>query len=358
MKKLLLTLPLVLLFFGLKANPVSPPPLISEIKFDGGQWVIELSNLYYSGYFQLANLDSLKLKSNTGEAFFKSGITFNANHIAIITVDSLLSPLFINSTSDEISIVNKNGLYMNDPVIFGNAYGSGPTAPTAGQSIKVVYFQFPNNKFYIVKDNQPSIGSDPFVATQHAIGHISAHLFDSVGSPVSQANIVYCGQTMSGIPENYSDSTGFFAQDLYSGRQTILIYYPSSVIQDVAQVNVEPDSTIHYDFNLNNIIVGINTYEPYTQCTFTAYPNPSASSFTINVGMPGKTGFSKGLVKIYSMSGEIVKMIPLRPAGTNGEYSVTWDGKAYDNDAPSGEYLGVLFIDGNKVATTKLMLSR
>jgi len=54
----------------------------------------------------------------------------------------------------------------------------------------------------------------------------------------------------------------------------------------------------------------------------------------------------------------MIRIIPVDISSKQSKYSVEWDGKCYDNSVTSGIYCYHLELDGRKVATNKLAITK
>ena len=105
------------------------------------------------------------------------------------------------------------------------------------------------------------------------------------------------------------------------------------------------------------IYVNAKNYSLKNNFSLTAFPNPSTGKTTISVELPSNNQNSKALIKIYDLTGELVNIIPVDNV-RDSFASVTWNGKGKYNDLSSGLYTCSLEINGNTVASQKLIIKK
>lgn len=367
MKKILILFTLCFSIGFTNANPIPMPPVISEFYLiNDSTWYLEIvipSMLYYN-----TNFDGMRIETSSGESFFKNGIALTLDSIIIITSDSMQSAVYVNRDGDFIRILSNGGGEM-DCIYFGSNSWSQITAPSPGQSI--VNYQYECYSFslelstihYLVKDNSPSIGYNPFLPTD-ALGTFCGHVYDSGLNPVNMINIGYhtCYFASQSICDCYTgtahtDSTGFFSIQEYSRNHFVEIYFqPYNVLGD-SYINIEPDSMNYYDFILDTLLVGSNLNEFGQKTGLSCYPNPSNCETTISFSLPQTRRNMSALIKIYKPDGEMVTILPVELCGNLYSYSVIWNGRYYDNTPAQGIYFCKLEIDGQQIATSKLIIS-
>ncbi len=379
MKKIVTILFVLLAFNLLKANPlVAPlPPIISEIYFDSsGNWIIELST---SGYYDFVNLDNLRLISSSGTAQFKTGIAVN-DSIICVTQDSMQSPLYFDKNGDFVNIQQYIGSWIDfdliDPVYFGNYTNSYINQPFPGQSLIMVESTDPWGSSFIhflAKDNTPSLGSNLYNTDSR--GTFSGYIYDSLNNPIPYAKIEYFFNAYNYYNSDYydvdlfffyeiiADQNGFFEDTLMYGRNyEIKIYADSLNMYDtIITITIEPDSVNYYEFVLNSELLFVNVENALIKKDFSliSYPNPFNSETTISFNLPAPINFSRAIIKIFNIQGEIVRILPVNISDKNAErYSVIWDGQGNNNSLSSGNYYYTLEIDGKKVVTNKMLLMK
>ncbi len=366
MKKVIISL-LLLFSLGLvKANPISLPPVISEFYLvNDSTWYLEL--FFDPVYYPDTTLDGYQIITSTDTVQFFNGIHFLSGNIVVITQDSMQHHLSVHRTGDFIRI-EKDGMYI-DEIGFGNNMYSMIDSPFPGQSIvNYAYGCFdtfnmqPATYYKPVKENIPSIGLNPFQASVY-MGNFTGKVFDLNHNPITGIKI--------GNPANYyepsgtcnveftglTDSSGGFNFYIRSGRHYVRIYTLSAILLDTA-VNIEPDSVNYYEFVLDTLLNRITFNSIYHNYLLSCYPNPSNGRTTITFDLQKNIQDLNPLIKIYNSTGEIIKILPIDFSGKERKYSVEWDGKSYDNSVASGVYYYNLELDGKKVATNKLVITK
>src|ERR1035437_1106025 len=357
----------------MKANPIAPPPVISEFYLvDSSHWYLEL---VFLPPYNFTTLNGFKIVTSSGTFYLKNGIHIIQDSIIVITQDSLQTLLQINRNGDFIKILDSamtgNG-YPMDQLYFGNISGSQISAPKQGQSIvkygyTCAYSMTPTVIYCFVKDNHPTIGFNafkPFNAIGTTTrGTFSGIVYDYVHQPVKGihvGNVYYtipCGVSacQTYFCSALTDSTGKFSLPEYSGRYGVDVFFKYSRIFVSTTVNIESDSINYYEFTIDTTLTGVNTYSLQKKIDLICSPNPSTGETTISFGMPAGRHYTKALIKIYNSNGEMVRILPVSINSSQIQYAVKWDGLCSDNSAASGIYFCNLELDGQKVASNKII---
>jgi len=363
MKKIILLFTFLSLIVSsnLKANPTYPPPVTSELYFNNNDWTLELNFVL----FQFGNpvSDSLVIITSTDTVAFKPGFKIPINTPILITKDSLLYPLSINKNGDFVRIEEKyNGSFYNldnwAPFAFGNIANAQVSAPLPGQSIKCYRCyggDYGEAMYYIVKDNHPTLGTDAFMASDSS--SFSGYIYDSNHTPIPNLNLI--GNIIVCPPYAYSlptDINGHFScQNLYSYIRHIYISKQFCNTIDTT-FSIEPDSAYVMDFTFNNCYDGLNDISKQKNYSMQIFPNPGSENFTFQISAP-ELNYTNGLIKIYNIAGELVNIIPINK--THDSFaSVSWSGKGRYNELPSGIYTCSFEINGNTVASQKLIIKK
>lgn len=348
----------------IKANPIAPPPVISEFYLvNDSTWHLELffDPLFYNDTI----LDGYQITTSTGTALLKNGIHITPGSIIVITQDSLQSLLYINRAGDFIQI---HGGFAQDEIRFGNNQYSMINSPFQGQSIVKysygcydTYNQQPATNYKIVKENTPSIGSNPFQASVF-MGTFSGKVFDMIHTPMSGIRIgnqaLYYAPPYICIVDFgcvVTDSTGEFNILIKSGRHDVQFFTASAILLDTI-INIEPDSINYFEINIDTLLNHNASNSIHQNFLLSSSPNPSNGKTTISFELPENIHYSNILIKIYNSSSEIIRILPI--SDKQSKYSVEWDGKCYDNSIASGIYYYNLELDGKKVATNKLIITK
>jgi len=364
MKKIFILFIVMFSFGFVKANPVVPPPVISEFYLiNDSTWYLEL--VFLQPYYFYPNLDGFQIISSSGTSPVKNGISITPDNILVLTQDSLQNLLHFIREGDFIFIESPTGII--DQIIYGSIPGSLIAAPLPGQSLVNFAFQCIENSewtttYHLVTDNDPTIGSSPFQPSE-ATGTFMGFVFDNEHHPVPG---IYIGNSLhydeppfvcgNFFESTISQSDGSFSILEYSGRYPVEIFFQPSYIFTDSVINIEPDSNNYFEFTLDTLFSGIdpNSFNP--DISFSCYPNPTTGETTIS--FPSGTHFTKAIIKIYQSNGEIIRILPVNTLDSQNRYSVKWDGLGSNNLVPSGIYYFHLELDGRKVATSKIIIAR
>lgn len=367
MKKLII---FFILFFSIgfiKANPIPPPPIISEFYIvNDSTWYVEL--VFSSSYYTNTNLNGFRIESSSGIAYIKHGISVTLDSIIVLTQDSMVSPLYFDRNNDYINFEDSLG-YPYDGIYFTN---NSWYAPSYGQSL-VRYVldcwdyneNAPSTQILLVKDNNPTIGYDPFTGSS-CHGIFTGIVYDNGHNPVPGIhvgnNLYYlapsyaCGNYFS---SPVTDSSGVFSAWEYSISFNVKLFYePSGLVMMDSVIYIEPDSTNYYEFTIDTLLTGLHINPYQTTIALSTFPSPSNGETTISFSIPSGRYFSKALIKIYDSNGEIVKIIPVNTNDPQNKYSVKWDGLCGSYSAASGIYYCNLELDGQKIATDKIIIAK
>jgi hypothetical protein len=350
------------------SNPIEPPKVISELYIvNDSTWYLELvfSDVYTSTLY----FDNLSISSSSGTCSFKHGIQINHDTVIVITNDSLQTPLYLHRNGDFIRIF---GSMVSDQIAFGETIDSQIAAPLPGQSIaRYDYscFDISSNDassiMFLVKENNPSIGTHPFQPTTF-MGTFTGYVFDKFHRPLSGI-ILGDSHYYVGAPtyycQNYShnistDSTGFFSVNEYSGRRRIELFLNSTAVYGDSTIDIEPNVLNYYEFTLDSLNASIEGNIQYKKISTTCFPNPSTNGTTIAFELPARGSVQNILIKIYNGVGEIVKIIPVNPSSTSTKYSVNWDGFDDSKKVSAGIYYYAIEIDGRKTASNKIVIKQ
>jgi hypothetical protein len=343
----------------IQANPVLPPPVISELLIiNDTTWYLEV--VFQSSYpWWNSTLNGSALQTNEGIAYFKDGIHIIPDSVLILTQDSMQSSLIIKRAGD-ILVLPGLGQF-----IFGNIIGSRVTAPLPGQSLVTVIRCCNSNygwetEYITAKDNTPSIGFHPF-AVVNGEGTLSGRVLDKQNSPVPSTSLgryslalapqYWCGKF---LPLAYTDSAGYFSVDFISGIYFLDIYKGQNGILGTVWVTIEPDSVIFCDIQLDTVLVGMEEITRSFDFHLRSFPNPVMEETMISFNLPPYLRGEKALIKIYTAGGEMLKILPVQESVPGNNHSISWD-QDVSGGVSSGIYICTLEIAGTKVATTKII---
>lgn len=344
----------------LRANPLPPPPYISEIYFEGNEWFIEV--VLWDDVFWDTNLDNYRLVCSSGQAQFKLGIDIIFPEWMIITQDSMLTPLTINKFGDFVDIEyqfnNEAWSSLGMPIYFGDFEYSWVNYPFEGQSI--VNKKIPDYDFYYfywpVKDNSPTPGSSFFETTAH--GTIAGRVLDKNLVPVGGIEIKYCSNCGWTLPPFWTDSDGYFSHNMYARNYEISLMWGGISLLDTL-VTIEPDSTTWCDYYLDTILVDIPENMITTEISFGNYPNPFSDNTTFVVKLPEGQRYQEGRIVVYDMTGKEVynQVIRQEMVGSSTVFH-QWNPGNNPEILQLGEYISCLVLDGAVVGKTKSICVR
>jgi len=343
MKKIITFLFLILVGI-LIANPIAPK-YFSEIFFEEDDWQIELAYTDFFGEWGFNNLDNHRLTTNVDTAYFKSGIDLTNTSIIVINQDSLLTNLFIDKTSDDVRLELFNGYEWVeiDHVIWGTYQ---PFILYEGQSLVKMYFDYWG---YIgVKDNEPTLGYEPFYSD--ARGILSGRVYDSDNNPINGAEISIV-PTFS--PDVYTNDTGYFEMvDIVTMiYQQLHISFNQFNLDPPGYYYVEPDSITYYEFILDIPNAIDNQINLHNDCNLSNYPNPFNPSTEISFETTKL--HEETQIEIYNSRGQRIRQISI----FNNQPSITWNGKnSIGKACPSGVYFYKLVSNGEDLAVNKMLL--
>ena len=339
MKTFIITL-FFLSFSMLVANPIAPV-IISELYFEGSDWTIELFDYYEFG---LTNLDGCYIMSSSDSAYFNNGICFEPGEIILVTEADLQSPLSINKEGDFIYIV---GVEFEDFAHFGNYQYSWVNPPYDNQSLARVVLSsrsyFRELSFIFVKENQPSLGSNPFSVNTY--GTLNGYVYDINNNPVYNAEIHY--GPASDFSEFFSDENGYFENTQMYGMNYNVTVKINSVVYADTFLTVEPDSTTFIDFHTNYDPLNIDDCQiQEVEYGLSNYPNPFNPSTAISFSVTQTSSFVT--VEIYNSKGQKIDELSV----PNGQSSITWEADKFS----SGVYLYKLIVGGKEAVSNKMLL--
>ena len=336
MKKIIISI--ILLSAGLLlANPIALV-FISEIYFERDDWTIELYDYYEAG---ISSLDNCCIMSSSDSTYFNNGIYFEPGEIILVTEEDLQSSLSINKGGDFVLIFGND---FDDLVQFGDYAYSNVNSPYEGQSLARVVFDdgpYDSDFFLLAKENQPSLGSNPFSVNTHGI--LNGYVFDINNNPVNNANIFY-------FPSSYMcniidiNENGYFENMYMYGMNYSLQVKINGITFADTTITIEPDSTTFIEFYTNynpNSADNIMSLHVYS---ISNYPNPFNPSTSISFDLTAKNA----KVEIYNSRGQKVDELSVH----NNQSSITWNADNF----PSGVYLYKLIIDGKEVDSNKMLL--
>ncbi|MBD3374482.1 hypothetical protein GF406_05535 [candidate division KSB1 bacterium] len=298
------------IFVSVRANPIMLH-YINEITVDSTDWRVELYNPF--GLDQPLILDNHSLRSQSGEARFKSGLKVISIHL-VVTPALLQDSLFIDPTGDEIVLYDDNSDQQIDKMSFGV---HDLPAPGPGQSLC-----WGDNYYYL--DNSPTLGQ--FNDTLDATGTIMGQVTDSEGQPLKDVSVMaYPGGTFPPDDGDMTDSEGRFGfhpvatymeigfrkQGFENIYQTLFLYPESTVEMNVKlqlESNVKTTPQKHFHIFLSD-----------------GFPNPFSHTIRFRYSLSRDDIVD---ISMINVRGERVENLVygLKPAG---EYEIEWQAQEH-----------------------------
>ena len=331
---------LVLLLFSytliLHANPIIPA-VFSELYFDNNDdWTLELYDFY--GVSQ-GNLDCCCIESSTDMAYFNPGISFGCCDTILITNTDMQTDFTLNKNGDFLII---HGLFC-DFLYWGNIPNSHVNTPYPGQSLARVVIYGEDAYFLLAKENQPSLGYNPF--NVQTLGSLDGIVTYNNGVPIG-------GAIVSFNPVNYSvitDEFGyFFISGIYGMNYNLTVTVNDTIIVDTT-VTIEPDVTTYVELSPD---FDIDPQPQHETISISNYPNPFYEETEIHYSLPQ---YAAGTITIFNSKGQKIREIPVSP----NENSTSWSGLDKNNNkVPSGVYFYNLESEDKILASGKMLYLR
>ena len=374
MKKTTIILVALLMGFKIFANPITIPypSIISEIYFDtNGNWYIEF--ITTGSYYGVGDFDNLSIVTSTDSSGFKQGIILT-DSVTVITQDSLTATLHINKNGDFIKILH-NGtiLYHDFYIIFGNYPHSWIHSVNDGQSYQA-YIDEDDcvNSFFVIQDST-SIGFSTNYEPPTTI--FSGHLIDADSLPIPNIQILCFAYTYMyevdpnlydcsfpfTFSSNNTDANGYFNTDVFSRKY--LLNFREDIIGDDEYYLY--DTTIVVDLyldSINDFIFQLTSDKVYTKVNtikeqninIKTYPNPASDKLNILFNLENNKVAKNAVIKLFSVNSDLLKIIPVNTNNIDTEQNISID----VSDLAPGNYYYNLEIDGKKITTEKIIISR
>jgi hypothetical protein len=310
----LLCLAWLLVVVSGRANPILDG-FINELLFNNGKWVMEIHSIAPS-------LDGWVLGSRHGDAAFKPGIMLNGNYV-LVTEDSMLSPLAIDSLGDSLSMHSPPGFVIT--LTYGNLPHHVVQAPAAGQSICL---QEEESFYYLDTTPTPGYRND----SDGAMACVEGLVRDSL----TQLPLGNTGVWLQRFPPEHTDSVGHFRFNVYA-RVLDVVFSHTGYSPKTAHLDMLPGNTYEISIDMPPTGQGVApSVLPGSISVSQNYPNPFNPSTTISYSLSRP---SRVKIVVYDLLGHAVAEL-VDALQTPGEQRVRWDG-ADDAGAPhaSGLYL-------------------
>ncbi|MBN1396787.1 MAG: gliding motility-associated C-terminal domain-containing protein [Bacteroidetes bacterium] len=329
------------------SNPLpSPFVKISELKFEeNNKWFLEIE-IFDSD--NPSDFDSICIETSNGFSRIRSvNYTYN-NNLLVITSDSLLSPLSMNSEGDYVKVYpfpyGSSFPWFIDSLYFGDYPGS------IIDSLQLEYSIARINWDLHCKDRNPTIGLPN--DTIGTCGSLRGHIYNKYNELITEGTFM-----LDDIFYFHDDGT--YSTNVYSRKATFRkLYFVSSSLPayldiDTIELNVNPgvlyEKDVHILDDFSEVEEDVN--KPNYKINIINYPNPFNSRTNFAVTIPSPQKYRQKQINIYNTLGQKINSISL----TN-QSSVQWDGK--DNsgkDAATGTYFYQLILD-NKVCKSGSMI--
>ncbi|MCF7792669.1 MAG: hypothetical protein K9N09_00650 [Candidatus Cloacimonetes bacterium] len=374
MKTIIFSLFILLCWGVIFANPLEPA-VLSELYFEDGSWTLEIYDYYQ--IFGLFDLNGAYLTTSAGTAYFNNGITFNSNMVFVVNESDLQEPLAINPDEDSI-------IFGKVPEIFDQiSFGYYVNPPDTGQSLaRLAVFSGPPmyyESFLLVKENQPSLGSNPFTVSSY--GTFTGYVFDSLMNPVENVQLEHSPGLGYNFPEIVTNEAGYFEAELPGINYNFNIHLAALASLPDTIITIEPDSLNYYEFVFEDYVHS-DDHEiefPTSYYQLTNFPNPFNPTTEISFNVTQSSVFAT--VEIFNSKGQKIKTIECHPEFIEGygnlesqvprpstqlrmtqagnKYSATWNGtNSSGKPCPSGVYLYKLVSGEKELAANKMLLLR
>jgi len=360
----------LLICFRINANPIMVPypPLLSEIYFDDyGNWTLELNTYFYS----LIDLDYISIETNTGISSLIPGIQVT-DSVVILTIDSLTTPLYINPAGDFIKIHGCNNDFPSESFFYFGAIEYSYVSPiNSSQSYEIQSAPYNEWICYFVKENTPNIGYTNSEAS--SFGILSGSIVDEDETPISDVKLIakvsaynyethpIYDESEYGIDLYYdhqisTDNYGLFYAEDIPARNFFLNFYSEDenyIYDTTIELSIEPEliNDYHFVLDCDLIYVDLNEIESH-DFELKNYPNPVSDRTTISCNIGNSMAYKNAIVKIFTINGELMKILPLRSVGSNDVLMTNCNLSGFSQ----GIYYYNLEIDGKKLASNQMVV--
>ena len=219
---------------------------------------------------------------------------------------------------------------------------------------------FAGDDYYLAKENQPSLGSNPFSVNTR--GTFSGYVYDINDNPVNSARIDY--NPSDYLFFLYTDENGYFENTQMYGMNYSVTVYIDDTEYGSENITVEPDSTTFIEFytNYDSSKTQDLTLSPKT--FLSNYPNPFYPTVNKNTTISfSTTEHTEKTITIYNQKGQKVRSLEcinrVNAKATESLSHINWDGKDGNGKlVNSGVYFYTLEMDGKEVASNKMIVLR
>jgi hypothetical protein len=126
----------------------------------------------------------------------------------------------------------------------------------------------------------------------------------------------------------------------------------------VLEPGMEPEFSEENEF-IDELPIGIEDESAsLSHLTVSAYPNPFTSSVTFELEVPQELSDAKASLKIFNVSGQLIRILDLSEYHEGDRVKITWDGRDESgNEIEQGIYI-VRFVSKNKTKTLRIVKIR
>jgi hypothetical protein len=348
MKKILFLASLLLVTDSLFANPVvAPQALISEFMFaTNNKWELEISFAGTTDTYIHSEYDSICVVTSAGIARIKLDFIEDGTSLLVITPDSLIAPLSVNSTGDCIKLYTYGSVYTHllvDSVSFGNYLGSMCDSIPTGYSICKV------GGFFCLNKN-PTIGTPN--DTTGCCAALTGFIFNQNSKKVGGINFTLNYPLTFNPDSTYS--TRILAQKCILST-IVEVVGPSSMYwlrTNPVDIDAYPDSIVKDDIYLVDP-VGIREtpVPPNPDLYIINYPNPFNPGTNFYVRIPESLKHKEGQIEIYNSIGQKIFVVPISSGS-----SYKWNGAGMSGKVVSSGVYYYRLVFGNAVYKTGSMI--
>jgi hypothetical protein len=330
MKKIIWIAVFILMEISVYYSSLSNPIVIevfSEFAFTPDGWVLEIVSPF--SY----NTDGWYLVTKQDTAYLKP-IEIWGDTLYLITQDSLLEPLVIDSSGDNLELYDSGG-YLMGYLNFGTSLDAQIAAPKIGQSISKIYDRY-------CLDNTPSLGQPNDIENVH--GYVVGWVKDDEDVPLPNVKVAYqkCKYVYNPpIEEGWSwyydttltNSDGFFTISSLTIKQYISFNMQNYNRQSYF-VQVFPESTVTMNITMSPVVSVERTESQVVPKDFSIsdpFPNPFNPEMQIQYSIPRSSNVS---IEVFDIGGKLVDKI-FSGFQSAGKYQARWNAAHF----PSSVYI-------------------
>ena len=286
----------------------------------------------------------------------------------LLTMDSLIHPVTINRSGDKIIICEPSYKieadeydYYIDGFSVGISFGDAPNAmcgaPAKGQSLAFEYLQQGHPEgFYemsmLCLEDSVSLGSNLMHCKSRTC--FKGYLVDKNDNPIPNAEFQYISSYFE-FPVIKTNSAGYFeCNSMYATR------YRANVLglknyTTTLDFTLDMNTDSVYLFKLEEYdVTGVELTYAESSYSISCTPNPASHTVCLVTTTPSTVVNKPAFIRIYDMDGKMVKIVTVDTTSATDKVETNW---AINGHIPNGEYICCLTVDGQKVATAKLIIA-